>query len=444
MRAPLVSWSSVRACSSVCTALLTLSLFASPLLCQAGARLTDLPDLARARNARLRPKVEALLAPHLQDLKMDYGIASNRAYLERTFGLVAGLGDSVVPLLLEMLQPREGTSEELHTAANCRRVLAQLDPAGFVRPLIEIARSENAVGRGHAIVLLGQSGHVEAARFLESVLTTLPKNSQADAVRALRQLERRQATGKVAELLDTTSMGLRQACLRFLTELGGPAEKKAVLGALRNETQDELYPFYLGYLRQHAAEDPESAQVLLGILDDSRSSPARRADVVRALATVAPKGHEPTRSKLAGLITAGETGMLGRACAATMLALGDKSGRKELFERLDAEIRRDAKSASARANRGEAFFEFEVWNEAVQDFTQALRLSRSTAMKREYSLWIARSHVHHNQARRAANTLRENGNGRAEIEELAARDPTFKQALEDNTDLRALMRELSR
>ncbi|MEZ5965889.1 MAG: hypothetical protein R3F56_18785 [Planctomycetota bacterium] len=419
-------------------------LLALPVAAQAGARLGDIPALARARNERLRPKMEASLKPYLADLAMDYGLASNRAYLNRRLVEVAALGDSIVPLLLEKLQPAEGTSDELNTAANAARVLEKLGPSGFVQPLIDLARSENAIARAHAIPLLGASGHVEAARFLENSLTGLPKSHQAAAVRALAMLGRRDAGAKVAELLDTTSMSLRGACLAFLDQLGGPAHKKAVLAALRNESQDDLFPLYLAYLHHHVPEDADAAAVLLGLLDSGRLIPPRRTDVVRALATVAPKGHDATCAKLKATIASGELSALGRACATTMMSLGDKTGRKELFDGLDADVRKSPRVPIVLANRGQAQFEFENWNDAIRDFKEALRLARSSNAKREFSLWIARAYVHQGQARRAAAALREGSVNRIEIEDAASHDPAFKDALAENSDLKALMRDLGR
>jgi hypothetical protein len=346
-------------------------------------------------------------------------------------------------LLLEKLQPAQPNSEALHAAANSRRVLAMLGPAGFVPALIEMVRSENSIGRAHAIPLLGQSGHGEAGRFLETTLPTLPKSLTATAVRALHKLERRGATAKVAELLDTTDADLRGACLAFLTDLGDGSHDQAVLRALGNETQDDLIPRYLAYLRQHAVGEEAAAETLLGLLGSGNLIPPRQTDVVRALATIAPKGHEPTCDKLRALIAAGEVRALGRACAATMLALGDKSGRTELFDGLDADVRKSPKVPPVLANRGEALFEFEKWNEAIRDFKDAQRLSRST-MTREFALWIARCYVRQSQARKAVTTLREANVGRLEIAEHAALDPVFKAALEENSDLRGYVRDLNR
>lgn len=425
-------------------AALAAGLLAAPGAGQPGARLSDIPALARARNERLRPKVEGALKPYLGDLAMDYGIASNKAYLDRRLQEIAALGDGIVPLLLEKLRPTEGTPDELHIAANSARVLERLGPAGFVQPLIELARGDNAVGRGLAIPLLGASGHADAGRFLENALPTLPKSHQPAAVRALQALGRRSAATAVADLLDTTSMALRGACLAFLAELGGATHKKVVLTALRNETQDDLFPLYLAFLRAHAAGDADAASVLLGLLDSGRLIPPRRTDVVRALAVVAPKDHDATTDKLRALIASGELRALGRACAITMLALGDKTGRKELLEGLDADVRKNPKVPLVVANRGEALFEFESWNDAIRDFKEALKLARSSTMKREFSLWIARAYVRQSQARRAAVALREGGVSKADIETAAEDDPVFKEALGENSDLRALLRELSR
>jgi uncharacterized protein HemY len=203
-------------------------------------------------------------------------------------------------------------------------------------------------------------------------------------------------------------------------------------------------PSYLEFLVKHAAGDAEAATAMLSLLEPGKLALPRQTDVVRTLATVAPKGHEATLARLRAIIEGGETQYLGRACAMTMLALGDAGGRKELFEVLDKDLKKNPKVPSVLGNRGEAFYAFEKWADAMRDFKEALRNARSSTMHREFNLWIARCHVRLKEARRAAQILREALVSKAELEAAAAEDPVFKQALAEQADLKALVRELSR
>ncbi len=424
--------------------LLVAGLLLATPAAQAGARLSDLPALARARNERLRPKMVAALAPYMNDLAMDYGVPSNRVYLDRCVEEVAALGDSLVPLLLEKLRPDDPSPENLNTAANSARILARLGPAGFVPPLIDMMKSDNSIARGFAIPLLGKSGHVEAGRFLEGTLDTLPKSNLATAIHALRALGRHGASPKVADMLSSGELTLRHACLEFLTEFCGSDDRAKVLAALRAETQDSLLPTYVALLKRHAVGDGDAATTLLSLLDSGKLYMPKQCAVVHALAVVAPKGHEPTITRLRGIIQTGEIQQLGRACAQTMLALGDKSGRKELFEELDKEVRKNSKVPSVQATRGEANFAFEQWNDALRDFKEALRSARSLTMQREYNVWSARCYVRLQQYRRAAQILKESLVSKAELDQAAVEDSVFKQALTDQADLRALVRDLTR
>ena len=83
--------------------------------------LRDLPALARARADRLRPAQEQALEPYWADLSLDY--RDNATFLDQQIAKVVALGDSIVPLLLEKLQPAAGGPAARHLAANCRRAL---------------------------------------------------------------------------------------------------------------------------------------------------------------------------------------------------------------------------------------------------------------------------------------------------------------------------------
>ena len=95
----------------------------------------------------------AALEPFWADLSLDYG--NNREFLDRRVVEAARLGDSVVPLLLEKLQPVQSSEAAQNLAGNCRRVLERLDPGSFVDALAELTRGSSSVARSEAIRLLG-------------------------------------------------------------------------------------------------------------------------------------------------------------------------------------------------------------------------------------------------------------------------------------------------
>src|SRR5690606_5501592 len=168
------------------------------------------------------------------------------------------------------------------------------------------------------------------------------------------------------------------------------------------------------------------------------------SQVAQALATVAPKGHDPTCTRLKAIIEGGELRQLGRACAVTMLALGDSSGRKELLEGLEKALRKAPKSPLELGDKGEALYAFEKWGEALATFREAERNARSTTAKRSFQVWIARCYVRMQQGKRAAAVLRDAGVSKLDLDAAAAEDPAFKQALAEHSDLRALARDLNR
>ncbi len=409
---------------------------------QDGVRLDDLPALARARNERLRPKVIAALAPYLKDFELDYGAAANRQYLDRRIEEAAALGDSVVPLLLEKLAPGDGNSERVALAANCARVLQRLEPAGFLRPLLDLAAGIDGHARSHAIVLLGLSGHPEAARFLDEALATMKSSHIGETVRALRSLRHAPSSAKIAALLPGASPGLRRDCLRFLAEFGDASATPQVLASLAADGGGSIGD-HLRFLAAKARHDAAAANALLPLLEAGKLLPPEQAEIVHALATVAPEAHEPTIDRLRAIIQGGEMHELGRACASTLLALGDKNGRRDLFDALDREVKKSPKVPFVLANRADANYAFERWNDAIRDYREALKYLRSSAMQKEIGLKIAKCQFKVRQYRRVVQALREAGAIRSDLDLWAQEDPAFRDALGDQSDLRSYLRELT-
>lgn len=410
---------------------------------QAGVGLSDLPALARARNERLRPKMIAALAPYLKDFELDYSAAANRQYLDRRIEEAAALGDSVVPLLLEKLAPGEGNFDRVHLAANCARVLRRLEPAGFLRPLLDLAAGTDPHARAHAIHLLGLSGHPEAATYLDAALPTLKGTLQGDAIRALHELRHAPSAAKVAAILANARGGLRRDCLRFLAAFGEADATPQVLAAMASDQGDASLGEYLRFLARKAQGNPAAATALLPLLDSGKLLAPDQAEVVQALATVAPEAHEPTIERLRAIIQGGEMHELGRACASTLLALGDKNGRRDLMEALDREVKKSPKVPFVLANRADAYFLFERWNEALRDYTEARKHLNSTAMRKEIGLKVAHCQFKLRQYRRVVQALRDAGAVRSDLELWAQDDAAFRDALTDQVDLRSYARELS-
>ena len=154
---------------------------------------------------------EAALQPFWQDLALEY--RPNAAHLDPRIKAVAALGDSVVPLLLEKLQPVQSSGSARNLAANCRRVLEQLDPNGFLDALAELLSSGNETARREALILLGYAPGARAVQLLSDVVETGNPEDRAQAIGSLTRLKATGAAAKVAPLLSSPDRNMREVVL---------------------------------------------------------------------------------------------------------------------------------------------------------------------------------------------------------------------------------------
>lgn len=397
--------------------------------------LEQLARIARERLERQRPAQLAELRPFLEDLELDYRRPENRAFLEKRLREIAALGDGIVPRLLEFLTPaQEGDPAQRNLAANAARVLRHMDPRTFVDALLELAVSKSYTASLLAIDLLGITGDERAVDLLLEVFERLGPAHRRQAIHSLRRLGARQAAGLVASQLGARDRELRRAALEFLAALPEPAVLPTVLQALAAEdpARDATrLPLYWRYLERAAAGHAEAATALLRWLVDDALDKDLRTRVCRILAVVAPRGHEPTLRACAEILQAGETGSLGRACAVTMQALGDRSGARLLLERLKAEIARSRRDPTGWRKRGDAYFELGHYDRAIKDYQEAIDRSTSRRVREFLYLLIARCEARRrDRGRYVLKALKQAGLTRAALAKEAAKDPALAKALE--------------
>ncbi|MGC6488071.1 MAG: hypothetical protein ACON4Z_10525, partial [Planctomycetota bacterium] len=219
------------------TSLLALGLCLTSLgSATAQVSLRELPNVARARAERLRPKQVAALEPFWADLALTYD--GNEEFLDRRIREAADLGDSVVPLLLEKLKPAQNTDSARDLAGNCRRVLLLLDPGSFVDALAELARGTHGIARQEAIKLLGRADVPQAVTVLGELAARANGWDLRHVVRSLRELAAPGPAAQVVKLLGTGDRGLRQDVLAYLTAAEARAVAPTVVQALSAESDD--------------------------------------------------------------------------------------------------------------------------------------------------------------------------------------------------------------
>ncbi|HEB52547.1 MAG TPA: hypothetical protein ENI87_04745 [bacterium] len=413
------------------------------LSCAVGAQvsLRDLPEIARQRAERLRPRQIAALEPYWQDLVLDY--RENQQYLDGKLAEIAALGDSVVPLLLEKMAPAQGGSSARNLAANSRRVLQRLDPGSFVDALAEMARGKNKVARSEAIVLLGYANVPQAARVLASLLDRLDGDDLRQAVRSLRRLRHPIAASKAVALLGAGNRRLREEVLGYLTDAHATQVVDTVVQALSAETDDRLLSSYIEYFRAAAEGHAGATEALLPLLTGDRLDWRDRLALLEALATVAPKGHQATIRAMAEQIDGNGTSPLAVQAAVTMRALGDKQGVTRLKHTLDTKLRRRKREAGLYEVRASLMFAIGDFAEAADDYEKTIEYADGAAMARRAYEGLLQCDARRRKIQNMVKHMKASGMTRSDFDRLAARDEPFRTAMAHDR-VQAFLKQLAK
>lgn len=389
--------------------------------------LRDLPEVARARAERLRPKQVAALEPFWADLSLDYG--NNREFLDGRIAEAAQLGDSVVPLLLEKLQPAQNTDTARNLAGNCRRVLQRLDPGSFVDALAELTRGSHSVARAEAIRLLGHAQVPQAVAVLVDLIDKTKKEDRLGVIQSLRRLEARSAAPKVVPLLGASERRLREDVLAYLVAAKADQVAPIVVQALSTESDDRLLSGYIDYFAACVRRDEAAALALLPLLDRDRIDWQDTLSLVKALATVAPERHEPTMRKLHEMVESNDTSSIAVFSAVSLRELGDKNGVVRLKRTLDDKLRRRKREASLYEQRATLLFAIGEFDDAADDYEKIVEHADGAAMTRRAYQGLLKSEARRRKIQNVVKHMKASGMTPEEFEQLAGYDEPFAEAM---------------
>ncbi len=409
---------------------LTLLLLLPPAL-SAQVSLHDLPALARSRAERLRPAQEQALEPFWADLALDY-YRDNAQFLDGRIAQVAALGDSVVPLLLEKLQPVANSGPARNLAGNCRRVLEHLDPGSFLDALIELTATNNEVARAEAIHLLGRSRSPRAVPVLARMLGEGRSAETLQLLASLVQLHDPSVADQLTPMLGSTDRAIRAMVLDYLVAARPAAAIPTVLQAIGTETDKALLPRFVDYFAAVATENDLVARALLPLLDRERLDWRDLKRLLQALATIAPKGHDPTERRLHELLDSGDTSGLGLEAAVTLRTLGDKSGLKKLLGNINEQLKRPARRQEPQLyeDRANALVVAGEYKDAADDYEKILDLSNSPLLQRKVRVLLVKCEAHRGRFEKVLKHLKDGAVAYDEVMALAQDDPVVMDAFQ--------------
>lgn len=418
-----------------------VSLLAASL--QAQVALAAVPKLARERAERGRPHQQKALEPFLPDLALAY--RENQTFLDRRIQEVAALGDALVPLLLERLQPTSAGDSGRNLAANARRILERLDPASFVDALGELAGSANEVARIEAINLLGHAATPQAVQILADLAARTTGEEFRLVLRALRLQKAGAAAPRVVGALGSSDRSLREEVLAYLVAARPTQVLDTVIQALGAEKDNRLLPSYVEYFAATAREHEGVARALLPLLDPERLDWQDRRRLVQVLATVAPREHEATCTRMHELIDSGETTALTVQAAVTLKALGDNRGVAKLQRTLNDQLRKPQRKREAALyeQRANLAFAIEEYADAIADYEKILEFSDGIAMSRRAHVGLIRSEIRRKKPANAMKFMRASNMSVAEIEAIGFEDPVVQEGLQQEK-MRAFLQTLAK
>jgi hypothetical protein len=192
--------------------------------------------------------------------------------------------------------------------------------------------------------------------------------------------------------------------------------------------------------RQHSAVllragTPGLARELLPLLSRERIDWRDTKRLIEALATIAPRDHEPTIRNLTDIIQKGELNELGLQAALTIQALGDKQGITRLRRALDEQLKKPGRKGEAALYelRGQLGIASEDYNEAYTDFVHAAEKAGETAaMVQKAVAGMMRCEARRKKVQSLIKLIKESGLPAAEIEAIGKYDAVFRETLQQD------------
>ena len=410
---------------------------ACSLHAQAGVTLAQLTEIAKARAAADRSIAGERLEPYLESF------AKNRAVhaveIDRKIAEVRMLGDSVIPLLLDRLEPQKGDKAAQHIATNCQIALSNMGLASFADALIEIVEGNNPTGVQLAIPLLGHTEDPRAGAFLTARLDLFDSTQHAHAIRALTQLEHRGAVLKIAKGMPYVETQTDALAAEYLRKIGSDRVVPDVLRVLGDVTTAARIMRYCDVLAACTQQNPEAAQALMSALSRRNLEVRDQQRIAASLATVAPRGDRATINRLREVVEENRAPSLALRAALTLQELGDKLGPDLLKKELIRELNRKKTEYLNWSKLGDYYFAFGDFKNAAKSYAGATRHARARPVRERLYINVARSEARRpNRQKEVRDALRKSVASLERLMQAAIEDEVLAKAYEHTTVKRFL------
>ncbi|GEM_PF-2852670 len=341
----------------------------------------------RAVETRLRKdlrKLRALLeSRYMADLGLSY--AENRTFLERRFREIRKLDPEIPALCLDLLAAPRPSRVHRNRAENIRRILDGLDLEPFRDRLEALAASPRIEIAADALFLLSRLPGTELRPGLTKGLRDSPPSVLPLLLAAAGRTGDHRLVPVLLPFLERRQARTVEAAARALSRLGAFEDLPALLGAARTHpfpaVQAALLELLLRLCGDGALPSGEalSPAVETALYLSDQEDLLSRTDFQRLLSKTpdlgrraAPAGKAALLAKLHELLNRPSVEL---EAARALLALGDKTGKKTVLNRLNRFIKKNRRIPYGWVQRARAHLAFGMENEALKDLREAIQLS---------------------------------------------------------------------
>ncbi|MCK5940429.1 MAG: hypothetical protein KAI24_00560, partial [Planctomycetes bacterium] len=270
---------------------------------------------------------------------------------------------------------------------------------------------------------------------------TVQDDDRIQVIRSLRLLEARNAAPAVVPLLGASDRKLREEVLAYLIAAEADQVVDTVVQALTTEADDRLLASYIDYFAACVRRHEAATAALLPLLDRDRIDYRDTADLIQALADVAPLRHEPTMRRLHELVNAEKLSPLAVYAAVSLRALGDKNGVTRLKRTLDDKIRRRKREASLYEQRASLLYAIGEYGDAADDYEKIVEHADGAAMTRRAYEGLLKCEARRRKIQIVVKHMKASGMSPEEFDRLAAQDEPFREVMEHDR-VQSFLRQL--
>lgn len=343
-----------------------------------------------------------------------------------------GLGPAAGAILVPYLEPGAETAEVLRVRARAvAAALSGMCDASVTDPLLALLAQGSEEAKRNALHAL--EGCAEPARARPALMALFDADPGPLRPAVLRSLLRMGGEGNdvvFARVLESDDAGLRTLGLDALIASRSPAAEAQVRALMRRAPVAVGHiGKLLAYYRALPAQVDEEVLGLWTALVTRTSKAEDRLAILNELPDMGQASASALKRALEPLTEGGDPAVVEGARIA-LARLGDRNARRDALRSYDDFIEKNDRWSQAYTRRAQVLMRMHDWDEAIKDFTTALRFGRDDSQPLDEAyVGLARACARRGKLKDAAEWLRKAPIQMSELRALAE-DPDFRELRE--------------